>query len=306
MLIVSVISVFILVAILTGSLLYMFINRKSVVQQRLEKLMTNDGGYELRKTSLIQEETPFESFLSRLGKKLPTSSANKHTYARSLVAAGFRRESVAIFLGSKIVLTVLLPGVFILFYSLPKGLILDPEMLLFELALAILGFLLPSVWLQRVAKNRATEIFHTLPDVLDLLTVCVEAGVSIDAALVKACENPQFAGNPLTEELRIVSRECRAGKIRAEALRDMAERTMVDDVGAFVSMMIQTERFGTSLAQSLRVHSEALRTKRRQIAEESAAKTSIKMLFPLVFFVFPALMVVLIGPAFILLKDAFK
>lgn len=306
MLIVSVISVFVFVAILTGSLLYMFINRKSVVQQRLEKLMTSNGSFELRKAALIQEDTPLESFLSRLGKKLPTSSANSHTYARTLVAAGFRKESVAIFLGSKIVLAVVLPALFILLYALPRGVVLKPEIIIYELALAILGFLLPSVWLQRVAKNRATEIFHTLPDVLDLLTVCVEAGVSIDAALVKTCENPQFAGNPLTDELKVVSRECRAGKLRAEALRDMAERTMVDDVSAFVSMMIQTERFGTSLAQSLRVHSDALRTKRRQIAEESAAKTSIKMLFPLVFFVFPALMVVLLGPALIMLKDLFK
>lgn len=305
MLIVSVISVFIFVAILTGSLLYIFVTRKSVVQQRLEKLMT-PGGYELKKATLIQEDTPLEGFLGRVGKKLPTSSGNYSTYARTLVSAGYRKESVPIFLGGKLLLAILLPAVFILLHALPHGVVFKPEILIYEIVLAVLGFLLPSIWLQRVAKNRQIEIFHTLPDVLDLLTVCVEAGVSMDAALVKACENPQFSGNPLTDELSIVSRECRAGKPRSEAMKDMAERTMVDDVRSFVSMMTQTERFGTSLAQSLRVHSDALRTKRRQIAEESAAKTSVKMLFPLVFFVFPALLVVLLGPAVILLKDLFK
>jgi tight adherence protein C len=142
--------------------------------------------------------------------------------------------------------------------------------------------------------------------VLDLLTICVEAGVSIDAALAKTTENPQFKGNPLAEELKQASLEIRAGKIRTEALKDMAERTQVDDVKSFVTMLIQTERFGTSLSLALRVHSDSLRTKRRQIAEEAAAKTAIKMLFPLVMFVFPAMLIVILGPAIISITKALK
>jgi tight adherence protein C len=173
------------------------------------------------------------------------------------------------------------------------------QTLLIVVALAIAGFLFPTYWLRYKLSKRQTEIFHTLPDMLDLLTVCVEAGLSMDSALIKATETPQFMENPLAMEIRIASREARAGKPRAEALRDMAERTMVDDVKSFVSMLSQTEKFGTSLSQALRVHSDSLRTKRRQIAEEAAAKTTIKLIFPLALFIFPALLVVILGPAII-------
>ncbi len=304
MLILSVVSVFLFVAVLTGSSLYLLLNRRSVVQQRIDKLMVS-AQVEL-KNSLIREDTPLQSFLTRIGNRLHTSDKNSRTYARTLVAAGFRKDAVPILIGTKILLAIIFPLCYTLFYALPKGLMLDSQSLLLTLVLLIVGFLLPGLWLQRMVKNRHTEIFHTLPDVLDLITVCVEAGVSIDSALVKACENPLFRGNPLTEEFRKVSQQCRAGKLRSEAMRDMADRTMVEDVSAFVTMLIQTERFGTSLAQALRIHSESLRTKRRQIAEELAAKTSVKMLFPLVCFVFPALMTVLVGPAVIMLKDMLK
>ena len=128
----------------------------------------------------------------------------------------------------------------------------------------------------------------------------------MDAALIKTTETPQFANDPLAKEIKIASMETRAGKPRIEALKDMAERTMVDDVKSFVTMLAQTERFGTSLSQALGVHAETLRTKRRQMAEEAAAKTTIKMIFPLVFFVFPALMVVILGPAFVQVSKIFK
>jgi tight adherence protein C len=209
-------------------------------------------------------------------------------------------------LGSKIILACILPLPYIFFYSFPRGELLKPDSLLYIAALAIIGFLLPSVWLHRKVALRKIEIFHTLPDILDLLTICVEAGLGIDAALVRAIENPVFKGNPLAEELKIATMETRAGMPRSDALRELAERTMVDDVRSFVTMMVQTERFGTSLSLALRVFSDSLRTKRRQIAEEAAAKTSIKILFPLAFFIFPALMVVIIGPAFFKILTIFK
>jgi len=296
-------SIFISVALLTGTILYLFLTRRSVVQDRLEKLVPKR---EATKVGITREKTPLQSFLARAGDKLPTSPKERHKYTQYLVAAGYHRESLFIFLGCKFMLAIALPLLFILLVTLPKGMVLDSRMLLIEVALLIGGFIAPSIYLQRKVSLRTTEIFHTLPDILDLLTICVEAGVSIDAALVKAGESPQFKGNPLAEELKLASMEIRAGKLRSEALKDMAERTMVDDVKAFVTMLIQTERFGTSLSQALRVHSDSLRTKRRQVAEEAAAKTSIKMLFPLVMFVFPALLIVILGPAIITIMKSFK
>jgi tight adherence protein C len=300
----TVASIFLATALVIGTVLYLLLTRRSVLQDRLDQLVPQREAY--NNTSIVRNRTPRQEFFAKFGKMIPATSEHQTKYTQYLVAAGFHKESLYIFLGSKFLLAVVLPLLFIVFVSLPKGLILDPQMLLIELALLIFGFIAPSVWLQRKVKDRTEDIFHSLPDILDLLTICVEAGVSIDAALVKTTENPQFKGNPLAEEFKIASLETRAGKLRTEALKDMAERTMVDDVKSFVTMLIQTERFGTSLSQALRVHSDSLRTKRRQLAEELAAKTSVKMLFPLVIFIFPALLVVILGPAIIAIEKAFK
>ena len=150
------------------------------------------------------------------------------------------------------------------------------------------------------------EIFHALPDLLDLLTVCVEAGLSLDAALVKATENYDDRKNPLIKEISTVTLEVRAGKARSEALKGLAERTMVEDIKSFVSMLVQTEKFGTSLGKTLRTYSDSLRMKRKQLAEERAAKTAAKMLIPLTFCVFPALLVVMLTPAFFKIYAMFR
>jgi tight adherence protein C len=151
--------------------------------------------------------------------------------------------------------------------------------------------------LARLAKRRAKKIQLSLADALDLLVVSVEAGLGLDQALLRVGAELQFAYPELAEELNLINLELRAGKARAEALRNLADRTGVDDLSALVTMLIQTDKFGTSVAQSLRVYSETLRTKRRQRAEEAAAKTGVKMVFPLVFCIFPAIWVVTIGPA---------
>lgn len=303
MLYLSIIAVFISVALLCTVILYPLLTRRSAIQQRLDSIAPQQE-QQLR-TTLIREKTPFQTFLAKTGNILPKSPKEYSKYTQSLVAAGYHKESLYIFLGCKIILAALLPLLFMFFFTLPKGMVLNQQALLVEVALAIAGFLLPTYWLRRKVNYRSTEIFHSLPDVLDLLTICVEAGVSIDAALVKTTENPQFKGNPLAEEFKLACMEIRAGKLRIDALKDMAERTMVDDIKSFVTMLIQTERFGTSLSLALRVHSDSLRTKRRQIAEECAAKTSVKMLFPLVLFVFPAILIVILGPAIISISKAF-
>jgi tight adherence protein C len=148
-----------------------------------------------------------------------------------------------------------------------------------------------------LAKRRQHRIRLGLPDALDLLVVSVEAGLGLDQAIQRVSDELRFAHPDLADELRLINLELRAGKARSEALRNLADRTQLDDLSSLVAMLVQTDKFGTSVAQSLRVHSETMRTKRRQRAEEAAAKTGVKMVFPLVFCIFPAIFVVTIGPA---------
>jgi len=302
MLTVTILAIFVSVSLLTVVALYPVLTKRSIVKDRLAKL-TDEKSEQI---SLISEKTDFQKFLDRLGGKMPGRRADQSKYVKFLLAAGYRKESIYLFHGTKILLACIFPALFILFYTLPKGIILQGESLLFTIGLAIAGYLLPSFFVYRMAEHRKLTIFHTLPDILDLVTVCVEAGLSIDSAMMRVSENPQFTDNPLAGEMRTVTLETRAGKPRPESLRDMAARTGVEDVSSFVTMLIQTERFGTSLSQALRVHSESLRTKRRQIAEEAAAKTPVKMLFPLAFCIFPALLVVLLGPATFMFRNLFK
>jgi tight adherence protein C len=304
MLITIICCIFLSVALFSGLGLYSLLPKKDEVLERLGKMLPEKA---VPATVTLTEVKPWWKItIENLGAQMPVAPREHSKYTKMLEAAGLRSESLYLFIGSKLALALILPALFVFFYAVPRGVLMETQSLLYITALVIIGFLLPSVWLTYKVKNRKIEIFHTLPDILDLLTVCVEAGLGIDAALNRTCDTPQFEGNPLAEELKTAARQIRAGKPRSDALNDMAERTMVDDIEAFVTMLVQTERFGTSLSLALRVHSDSLRTKRRQIAEEKAAKTAVKILFPLLFFIFPALMIVLIGPAFFKLTDIFK
>ena len=170
---------------------------------------------------------------------------------------------------------------------------------LMVLSAGIVGFLLPEFVLRRKIRKRQEDITDSLPDGLDLLVVCVEAGLGLNASFIKITEEFRLSSPALSEEFDVVNREMVAGKPRQEALRALSERTGVEDVKSLVAMLIQTEKLGTSLAQSLRVHSDSLRMRRRQKAEEAAAKTTIKLVFPLVFLMFPALFIVILGPGII-------
>lgn len=308
MLLITTLAVFIAAAFIAGAILYHFFGGKSVVEERLDRLAPAQEVDVKR-----GERAPwFGKTLGNLGSKLPVSPKNQNKYERMLVAAGYRKEVMYPFLGSKLLLTCLLPLLYpaYLAFATIRGVtfreaLFNSQPLLATVALAIVGFLLPSYWLYYVKNKRQRQIFHTLPDIHDLLTVCVEAGLSLDLALIRVTETPQFEKDPLAQEIRIASRETRAGKPRIEALKDMADRTMVDDVTSFVIMLAQTEKFGTSLGQALRVHADSLRTKRRQLAEEAAAKTTIKLIFPLAFFIFPAMLVVMLGAAFIQILGIF-
>ena len=230
-------------------------------------------------------------WLKRIGNMAPRSPKEMGKLQQKLTYAGFKgREALVVFFGIRL-------GLALLFFALLATPVLMHPNLLVALAACGFGYLLPSMALGRLAKKRQHRIRLGLPDALDLLVVSVEAGLGLDQALQRVSAELAFAHPDLCDELRQINFELRAGKARAEALHNLADRTGVDDIASLVAMLVQTDKFGTSVAQSLRVHSETVRTKRRQRAEEAAAKTGVKMVFPLVFCIFPAIWVVTIGPA---------
>ena len=229
--------------------------------------------------------------LKRLGRAAPKPSREIGKLKERLIFAGYRgSEALTVFFGIRLALAIAL-------FLLGTSPFIPKSGLIAGLAGAALGYLLPSMGLARLAKRRQHRIRLSLPDALDLLVVSVEAGLGLDQAIQRVGEELAFAHPELSGEMRLINLELRAGKGRADALRNLAERTGVDDLSSLAAMLIQTDKFGTSVARSLRVHSETLRTKRRQRAEEAAAKTGVKMVFPLVFCIFPAIWVVTIGPA---------
>jgi tight adherence protein C len=279
---------FVFASLLVAAVALTFSSGRSVaIDRRLQEVT---GGRERRHQdrSALQ---PMVDVLKRVGDRLPRSPRELGTLRLRLVQSGFRRdEALPVFFGIRVFVAV---GAFAL---LATPLVIQPNIAL-ALAGVGLGYMLPGIVLARLAKRRQHRIRLALADALDLLVVSVEAGLGLDQALARVGDELAFAYPDLADELRLINLELRAGKPRSEALRNLADRTGVDDLSALVAMLVQTDKFGTSVSQSLRVYAETLRTKRRQRAEEAAAKTGVKMVFPLVFCIFPSIWVVAIGPA---------
>lgn len=219
---------------------------------------------------------------------------------RRFMNAGIRSATAPMaFFGLKTVLALGLPMLTFAVLTLASAHVQGYELLLLLLGASTIGYYLPNYVLSKAITGRQREIFENFPDALDLMTVCMEAGLGTEAALNKVAEDMVHKSATLSEELRLVNLELRAGAPRERALRNLGIRTGVEEVEGFVAMINQADRFGTSIAQSLRVHSETVRTLRRQKAQEAAAKIPLKLLFPLIFCIFPALMLVIIGPAVI-------
>jgi tight adherence protein C len=281
-----------LLAFIFGSLIvaaaaFALVPGKTVaIDRRLEELRPDREDVDEQRTMKA-----FVGFVKRVGERAPRSASELGSLRLRLVQAGFRRdEALPIFFGIRVVLALVLFAIF------STSIVMRPN-LTFALAGVGAGYLLPGMVLARLAKRRAHKIRLSLADMLDLLVVSVEAGLGLDQALTRVGSELEFAYPDLSSELRLVNLELRAGHARADALRNLADRTGVEDLGSLVTMLIQTDKFGTSVSQSLRVYSETLRTKRRQRAEEAAAKTGVKMVFPLVLCIFPAVWIVTIGPA---------
>ncbi|MGQ9646627.1 MAG: type II secretion system F family protein [Thermodesulfobacteriota bacterium] len=236
-----------------------------------------------------------------LGKLVkPKGEGGESELRKSLSRAGYRRESAStIFLGLKAFFAIVFLGVSVLLKIGILKSISSFHFILLSIVLTYIGFYLPNLWLRMKIARREEKILEGFPDALDLMVVCVEAGIGLDAAISRVGEEMSLSNRVLAEEFRLLSLELRAGKQRRDALRNLAMRTGLEDVSSLVSLLIQTDKFGTSVAQALRVHSESMRMKRYQKAEELATKLPVKLIFPLIIFIFPSIFVTVLGPAII-------
>jgi tight adherence protein C len=281
------------------------VKKNNPITERLQQLVNPRVTSTIERVSL--RKTDYAAFWAgifrRFSQLIPLSPAASSHYRKKLIQAGYYgRETSGIFWGAKALSALI-------FFCLGVFLCMAMEMkasgfLLAVAALALAGFWLPNYLLNYKIRQRKEEIILGLPDALDLLVICVEAGLSLNVALIKLAQEERFTSPALRKELWRVVQEIRAGKPRAEALKAMSERTDIKEVRSLVAMLIQTEKLGTSLAQSLRVYADSLRVKRRQKAEEAAAESVVKIIFPLVFFILPALFVVVLGPAVIQIMNS--
>jgi len=247
-----------------------------------------------------QSGISIKGIVERFERVLPKSQKEISVVQLRLTRAGYRGSSaMKIFYGTKVLLPLCL---FLLVLISGVG---QSSFFMYIVALG-LGFLIPDFALGRLIKKRQAKIRRGLPDVLDLLVICIEAGLSLDQAVIRSSQELAMAHPDLCDELSMVVLEQRAGRIRTEAWKNLSERTDVDVVRSLVSVLVQAETFGTSVARTLRTHADTLRTQRVQKIEEQAAKTTVKLIFPLVLFIFPSLFVVVLGPAAIIMMESFK
>ncbi len=259
-------------------------------RRRLSVVTGNGEGGATTVGSVLGDEP--SALAKRARSFVPKSPQAMNRVQRMMASAGYHGDWPAILF---VVVQLVLPALTFAagIWAFGRG-----SVVLVALA-ALAVYYVPNLWLGRQIEHRRTEIRNGLPDAIDLMIVCIEAGSGLDQALGRVAEELGIAYPALTKELDLISAEMRAGKPRMEAFKNFAERTKVDDVRSLVAMMIQTDRFGTSLGQALRTHAETSRTKRRQRAEEKAAKLGVKLLFPLVFCLFPAFYLVVLGPSFL-------
>jgi tight adherence protein C len=290
-------GLFVSIALLTGLGVSVMLAGRTTEQRRLREMATAGGagvatlsfgaGEAVRLTERINPR------LQQIAQKMPKSPKEMSRLRRRLAVAGIHSFGAAVFYSFA---ELTLPFVF----AAPALMwLIGPVKWIAAIISGLIGYMIPGLILARLIHNQKRRIENGLPDALDLMIVCVEAGCGLDQAILKTSIELEISHPELASELRMITTETRAGKSRMDAFKNFAARTKVDDVRALVAMLVQTDRFGTSIAQALRTHAETSRTKRRQRAEEKAAKIGVKLVFPLVFFLFPAFYVVTLGPAII-------
>lgn len=284
-----VIVIFVAVAAATSSLFWLLTDPQ-IVQRRLSNLAAAPSSAPAQASVIEDTGSPLAR---RVRSFVPKSPKEMGRIERIMAGAGYMGAWPAtVFAIAQIATPLALFAV--AYYVLGTG-----TGLLVGLLAAGVGYFLPTLWLGRAIEKRKRAIQNGLPDAIDLMIVCIESGSGLDQAMNRVAEELALPYPELARELELVSAETRAGKARLEAFKNFAERTKVDDVRSLVAMLVQTDRFGTSVGQALRTHAETSRTKRRQRAEEKAAKLGVKLLFPLVFCLFPAFYTVVLGPAMI-------
>jgi tight adherence protein C len=294
-------SVFLSIFLLFMGILY-YVNQRAKKLKLLKKIaqdeQTHDAGASGSKPNGTMQ-AGLLNLLGRLGKRVGSEKSVDYSRMRvHFLRAGFRRQEVLYIVGGiRCLLGILLPGAFLVFRVTVFEIVSLPLTVAILVFLTFLGSYLPEVWLRMRIARRKEKISEGFANVLDLLVVCVEAGMGLDAAMNRVGGEIEISNKPWSEELKLFNLELRAGKSRRDALRNLAIRTDIEDVKSLATTLIQTDKFGTSLAQSLTVYSDSFRTKRYQMAEEIAAKLPIKLVFPAILFVFPSLFVVLAGPA---------
>ncbi len=253
------------------------------------------GGVEHAEQTPSHPSLVFHDLIKRLGNIVPQSPKDVTVMQRRLIRAGIRNESaLKILYGAKVALGIALP--LITAVALTGSLTDAGNKMMSILAAGAVGFFGPNEYVRRMANKRQHEIARGLPNALDLLVVCVESGLGLDQAILQVSKELEHAHPEISEEFGLVNLELKAGKRRVEALRNLAERTGVDDLKKLVAVLIQADRFGTGVAQSLRAHADFMRVQARQVAEEKAAKLGVKLIFPIFFCILPSLFVVTVGP----------
>jgi tight adherence protein C len=288
--------IFLLIA--SGGMLLFY---REAMLHRISEVVPSRGKRRTLLGTIQQTRFSFGGMVENLERGLPKSQAEVSVTQQRLIRAGYRKDTaVNLFYGAKVLVPLTL--CLLVFVS---GLARSNAFFVYALALG-LGFLAPDFWLGRRITIRQKRIRLGLPDVLDLMVICIEAGLSMDQATARTAEELRTAQPAISDELGIVVLEQRAGRARSDAWKQFAERTGVDSVRNLVSVLVQSEQLGTSVAKTLRVHSDTLRIQRRQRVEEQAAKTTIKLVFPLVLFIFPSLFLVTLGPALIIMSESFQ
>lgn len=293
---IALVGVFASVALATGLVASRVLAQRVPERRRLRELVRPSDAPAHTTVSLLMDRP--NEMIGRLGRWLPQRPSRLSRVRPRLEAVGYRGSTALIVFSAIEFLSALAGAMFAL-------LILGFHAWMPAAVAAGVGFMIPNVLLNRRFCQRQKLIRNGLPDALDLCVICLEAGCSLDHAISKASDELTLAYPELAEELRQLRAETQAGKPKIEAFKNLADRTQVDEVRSLVAMLVQTDRFGTSIAQALRMHAEGARNKRRQRAEERAAKAGVKMVFPLVCFLFPAFYVVTLGPAIIQFLKAF-
>ena len=307
MLLIIAVSTFVCGALTVMSLYWLAFRQRSATAERLQQLETQGGGQSV--VIPINEPNPVATLAERVAEPInrlvPPSAAEAAKLRKQLMQAGFRSHNAPLtYRALQLSAMALFPATVAFIYVVlarPLESATLPILVAF-----IAGFFVPRFLLKSKIKGRQLRIQWGLPDALDLMVICVEAGLGLNAALVRVSDELREVHADISKEFGLVNLEIRVGRSREEALRNLAERTGVEDLRSLVAMLVQADRFGTSITRAIRVYSNALRTKRRQRAEQAAQKAAVKLLLPLAAFLFPTLFIAILGPAALNLIDALR